>query len=151
MFLHSYCLSRILFFYGRNYCDVVKLQQRNLCCWAILCQTVTQIRVFQDVNHSILWASYFWGFLFELAWSFSSAPFLFYGSIPMRFRFHSFSKLKLTIEKTTPSSNILRIGSTYRFVFQLATDFQSINDARNIACVKNIKSCLFLDVNFKII
>ena len=42
------------FFNGRNYCDVVKLQQRNLCCWAILCQMVTQIRVFQDVNHSIL-------------------------------------------------------------------------------------------------
>ena len=81
----------------------------------------------------------------------SSSPFLFYASIPMRFRFHSFSKLKLTIEKTTPSSNVLRIGSTYKFVFQLATDFQSINDARNIACVKNFKSYLFLDVNFKII
>ena len=93
----------------------------------------------------------FLGFSIRACMVVSSSPFLFYGSIPMRFRFHSFSKLKLTIEKTTPSSNILRIGSTYRFVFQLATDFQSINDARNIACVKNFKSYLFLDVNFKTI
>ena len=93
----------------------------------------------------------FLGFSIRACMVVSSSPFLFYGSIPMRFRFHSFSKLKLTIEKTTPSSNILRIGSTFRFVFQLATDFQSINDARNIACVKNFKSYLFLDVNFKTI
>ena len=76
----------------------------------------------------------------------SSSPFLFSASIPMRFRFHSFSKLKFTIEKTTPSNNVLRIGSTYRFVFQRTTDFQSIFDARNIACVKNFKSYLYLVV-----
>ena len=91
----------------------------------------------------------FLGFSIRACMVVSSSPFLFYGSIPMRFRFHSFSKLKLTIEKTTPSSNVLRIGSTYKFVFQLATDFQSIFDGRNISFVKNFKSYLYVVINLK--